>query len=81
MNHKKIISDFINEEIQLSIFEKDRNKLHILKNKILNDEKLSSDDKKTIIEEILSQKLVFDNNGNPTKETIIVEGLIDFFNS
>jgi hypothetical protein len=81
MNHKKFLTELIDNEIQLSILEVDRNKLKTVKNKILSDEELSNNEKNFIIQEVLSQKLTFDSAGNPTKNTLIIERLIDLFNS
>ena len=81
MNHKKFLTELIDNEIQLSILEVDRNKLKTVKNKILSDEELSNNEKNFIIQEVLSQKLAFDSTENPIENTLIIERLIDLFNS
>ena len=53
----------------------------MIRDKINNGDELSNDEKKIIVEDILSNKLEFYYNGNPTEETILIENLIDIFNS
>lgn len=81
MNYETIVLELIDEEINLSILEKDINKLNIIKNKILNKEILSSNEKEILIEDVISNKLAFDKDGNPIENTIFIEKLIDIFSS
>ena len=81
MIHKEIISGFIDEEIKLNILQEDKDKLESLKKKILSDETLTSEDNFFILNDILSQRLNFDIDGNPIENTLIIEKLIDYFNS
>ena len=81
MIQKEIISGFIDEEIKLNILQEDKDKLESLKKKILSDETLTAEDNFFILNDILSQRLNFDIDGNPIENTLIIEKLIDYFNS
>lgn len=70
----------IDDEIKSRIINEQKIKFYLIRDKINHDYQLSNDDKKIIIEDILSNKLEFDCNGNPTKGTILIENLIDILN-
>jgi len=78
---KSYIIKMIDDEIKLSIINDQKVKLYLIRDKINNGDELSNDEKKIIVEDILSNKLEFYYNGNPTEETILIENLIDIFNS
>ena len=71
----------MNEEIQLSILEDEKQNFLSIKEKIIHKVELSYKEKLFIIDNVLSNRMSFDLDGNPTKDTICIENLIDLFNS
>ncbi|ENU33157.1 hypothetical protein [Acinetobacter parvus] len=78
---KFYIITIIDDEIKLSIINEHKVKFHLIRDQINNGDELSNDEKKIIVGDILSNKLEFYHNGNPTEETVLIENLIDIFNS
>ena len=54
---KSYIIKMIDDEIKLSIINNQKIKLYLIRDKINNGDELSNDEKKIIVEDILSNKL------------------------
>lgn len=74
---KNKLLDFILKTMESGGNQPSNIDLTVFYDKIENDN-LTLDDKKILIEDFLSNHLNFDEQGEPTKQTLVIEDMIDY---
>ena len=81
MKYKDFLLSLVNDELKSLSIEKDRVYLMSIQKKILGDENLLHSEKQYLVDNVVSNHILFDGDGEPIGNTLLVESLIDFLNN